>query len=40
MPVGSLPSPGGMASAKFVALQSPAAAPQYEAKVQGGVLVF
>src|ERR1700722_16601524 len=40
MPVGSLPSPGGVASAKFVTEQSPAAAPQDEAKVHGGVLVF
>src|SRR5882672_8032328 len=31
---------GGVASAKFVAVQSPAAAPQVAAKVQGELLVF
>ena len=43
MPVGSLPSStsdGGVASAYCVVLQSPAAAPQVAAKVQGGLLVF
>ena len=45
MPVGSLPSSTtgvtvGVASAYSVVLQSPAAAPQLEAKVHGGVLVF
>ena len=30
----------GDASAYWVVLQSPAAAPQFEAKVQGGVLTF
>jgi hypothetical protein len=45
MPVGSLPSSTGgvtvgVASAYWVVLQSPAAAPQVAAKVHGGLLVF
>src|SRR5260221_8511766 len=43
MPVGSSSTGGvtvGVASANWVVLQSPAAAPQVPAKVQGGLLVL
>jgi hypothetical protein len=45
MPVGSLPSStggvtAGLASAKSVTVQSPAAAAQVAANVQGGLWVF